>query len=80
MFEVIGAFARMDSKVIQKDLDYDPDEVVESNVHRSLECGANIDETKRHAMISIGTPSRHECGFVPVSRINENLVISRETV
>ena len=70
----------MDYKVIQKDLDYNPDEVVESNVHRSLERGADIDETKRHAMISIGTPSRRKRGFVTVSGVNEHLIISQETI
>ena len=80
MFKVIGALARMDCKVVQKDLDYNPDEVIESNVHCSLERGTSIDETKRHAMISIGTPSHRECGFVTVSGINENLIISRETM
>jgi len=76
MFEVIDALARMDCKVVQKDLDYDLNEVVKSNVHHSLEHGTDVNETKGHVMISVGTPSRRECGFVTISGINENLIIS----
>lgn len=80
MIEMIGTSARVNSQVIQKDLNDDPNKVVKCNMHGSLKSGTRVKKYERHTMIRECAPTSCQRCFIMIFGIDTNLVISQKTV